>query len=157
LRTQTINRRRASTFALALLIAIPSLAAAAQRRGPADLCLTTPPGDAFNALLFQDVPAGLAPGRSIAVHGLYFTHALKGIPFDGSAAMSTDGTIRIGLFVHASAGADSTSTVFRNDFTLSGPTDASFAGTVSYDNDGDYLPNGTINLVAVDCGSLTIP
>ena len=102
------------------------------------------------------MPAGLTPGRSIALHGLYFTHAMKGIPFDGSAAASADGVIRIGLFVHSSVGSDNT-TLFRNDFTLSAKTEGNLAGTYNFDNDGDFLSNGTLTLQAVDCATLTIP
>jgi hypothetical protein len=160
LRTQSSRSRRAKVLALALLLAIPTLAAAAPRRGPVDLCVTTPPGDAFNALLFQDVPTALTPGRSIELHGLYFTHALKGIPFSGSAAATADGTIRVGIFVHSSGWVPfdpSSTSPFRNDFTLSGVTDGNLAGTLNFDNDGDYLPNGLLTLQAVDCATLTVP
>ena len=79
-----------------MLAAVSVLAAAAPRRGPVDICLTTPPGDAFNALVFHDVPTGLTPGRSIALHGLYFTHAMTGIPVAGSPAVVA-GTLIITL------------------------------------------------------------
>ena len=160
MRSKSSNSRRALVLALALLVGIPFLAAAAPKppRGPADLCLVTEPGEAFNALVVQDVTTALSPGRSMALHGFYFTYALKGVPFEGSAAMSADGTIRIGLFVHSSAGFDPGSTQpFRNDFTLSGVTDASFAGTLTFDSDGDFLANGILPMVATDCATLTIP
>jgi hypothetical protein len=69
--------------------------------------------------------------------------------------MSADGTVRLGVFVHSSA--TSTSTFAANDFTLSGTTDATFAGTYYFDNDGDYRPNGTLAIEAVDCSTIVIP
>ena len=148
--------RHSLVLATVLPLAMPTLAAAAQRRtGPVDVCVRTV--SPLNVLVFQDVPS-LTPGRSIELHGLYYSNALKGIPFDGSAAASADGTIRVGLFVHSSAGRLFPSTdVFRNDFTLSGVVDGNLAGTVNFDNDGDYLPNGTLDLTTVDCATITIP
>jgi hypothetical protein len=147
--------RHSLVLATVLPLAMPALAAAAQRRGPVDVCVRTV--SPLNVLVFQDVPS-LTPGRSIELHGLYYSNALKGIPFDGSAAASADGTIRLGLFVHSSAFRLFPSTdVFRNDFALSGVADGSLAGTWNFDNDGDYLPNGSLTFETVDCATLTIP
>jgi hypothetical protein len=150
--------RHSLVLATVLPLAMPALAAAATRRtGPVDVCVRTV--SPLNMLVFQDVPS-LTPGRSIELHGLYFSNALKGIPFDGSAAASADGTIRIGLFVHSSAGKlyDPNATdAFRNDFTFSGVADGGLAGTFNFDNDGDYLPNGVLVFETVDCATVTIP
>jgi hypothetical protein len=148
--------RRTLVLATVLTLAIPVLAAAATRHtGPVDVCVRTV--SPLNVLVFQDVPS-LTPGRSIELHGTYFSNALQGIPFDGSAAASADGTIRIGLFVHSSAFRLFPSTdVFRNDFTLSGVADGNLAGTFNFDNDGDYLPNGALTFESVDCATVTIP
>ncbi len=40
---------------------------------------------------------------------------------------------------------------------MSGITDATFAGTVGFDNDGDYVNNGTLTMQRVDCATLVIP
>ena len=100
--------------------------------------------------LFQDVEP-LKPGRAVSLHGVYFVTGLTRIaPLDGSAAMASDGTVRLGFFVHSTA--EST-----NDFTVAGITDATFAGTVSFDSDGDFTPNGTLTMQVVDCATLTVP
>ena len=44
-----------------------------------------------------------------------------------------------------------------NDFRISGTTDANFAGVVFFDNDGDFRPNGTLDLRVTDCGTVVIP
>jgi hypothetical protein len=64
--------------------------------------------------------------------------------------MAADGSVRLGLFVHSSA--EST-----NDFTLSGVTDTTFAGSFFFDNDGDFVPNATITLEVVDCATIIVP
>ena len=64
--------------------------------------------------------------------------------------MASDGTLRLGFFVHSTAQSS-------NDFTVSGVTDANFVGTVSYDNDGDFVPNGTLVFEQVDCATITVP
>jgi len=44
-----------------------------------------------------------------------------------------------------------------NDFTLSGVTDDRFAGTVNFDSDGDFRPDGTLALEFVSCDGIQIP
>ena len=58
--------------------------------------------------------------------------------------------VRLGLFVHSTA--EST-----NDFTISGVTDTNFVGILSFDNDGDFVPNGTLAMELEDCATITIP
>jgi hypothetical protein len=36
-------------------------------------------------------------------------------------------------------------------------TDAAFVGTLNYDNDGDFKPNGTLAMESVDCATISIP
>ena len=103
----------------------------------------------FNTFVIQDLP-NLSPGQSVNVHGVFFTGAQKLEPFHGSVAISPSGPILVGLFVHSSA--QST-----NDFTVSGVLDANFEGTLKYDNDGDFTPNGTLAMERVDCATFDIP
>ena len=118
---------------------------------PKDVCIAAPTGGGgFNTFVMKEVDA-LVPGAVVALRGFYFaTEQGLVAPLHGSAVMGSDGRIRIGLFVHSSA--QST-----NDFTVSGMTDANFAGTVSFDNDGDFKVNGTLEMQRVDCSTITIP
>jgi hypothetical protein len=141
---------------LALVLALPALAAAAPRRSESqNLCLINPTGGgSYNTFVFQEV-APLAPGQAVAMHGIYFNGTRRATPLSGTAAMATDGSVRLGIFVHSSA--VSTSTVPQNDFTLAGVGDASFAGLYYFDNDGDFKPNGTLAIEPVDCSTIEMP
>jgi hypothetical protein len=55
----------------------------------------------------------------------------------------------VGLFVHSTAQS-------LNDFTVSGLLDENFAGTLNYDNDGDFKPNGTLTMQQIDCATLVL-
>ena len=115
-----------------------------------DVCIVAPTGGgSFNTFILRDVEP-LSRGRAISLQGLFFTGARKVAPFHGSAAMVSDGTVRLGLFVHSTAESI-------NDFTVAGVTDTNFVGTLSYDNDGDFRPNGTLAIKLADCGTITIP
>ena len=103
----------------------------------------------LNTFVLQDLES-LTTGRAISLRGVYFSSARKLAPVNGSAVMASDGTIRLGLFVHSSA--EST-----NDFTLSGVTDSRFAGAVTFDSDGDFRPDGTLLLESVSCDTIAIP
>src|SRR4026209_2311758 len=120
--------RKSAYLLLAALLAVPAMASAAARRSETvSLCLAAPTGGgSFNTFIFQDVPP-LAPAKVIPLHGMYFSGARNPSPLSGSALMTWDGTVRIGMFVHSSA--TTSSTFVANDFTLSGTTDAPFAGT----------------------------
>jgi hypothetical protein len=140
---------------LALLLAAPGLASAAPRRSE-NVCvvnLNYPGGTPLNFFIFQNVQP-LAPGGAIPLYGIYFNGSHRVEPFSGSAVMASDGSVRLGLFVHSSA---ATGVSWNNDFTLSGVTDASFAGVLNYDNDGDFLPNGTLPVESADCNTIAIP
>jgi hypothetical protein len=115
-----------------------------------DVCIVNPTGGgSLNTFIIRDVQP-LSHGRAIPLQGLFFTGARRVAPFHGSAVMAMDGTVRIGLFVHSTA--DST-----NDFTVAGVTDIDFVGTLKFDNDGDYVPNGTLAMQLADCSTISIP
>jgi hypothetical protein len=65
----------------------------------------------------------------------------------------SDGSVRIGFFVHSIA----VPTADPNDFTMAGTTDVNFVGIVSFDNDGDFRPNGTLDSGSFDCSTVVIP
>jgi hypothetical protein len=133
---------------LGLLVAVPASAApAAPKR---DVCLVAPTGGgSFNTFVLRDVET-LSPGRAVALRGLYWAGPQKVAPVHGSAVMTSTGSVRIGLFVHSTAES-------LNDFTLAGVTDTDFVGTWSYDNDGDFRPNGTLAVELRSCSTITVP
>jgi hypothetical protein len=116
-----------------------------------DVCIAAPTGGGgFNTFVLKEVET-LVPGDAVALRGLYFTTgSLRVSPLHGTAIMGSDGRVRIGFFVHTTAESI-------NDFTISGLVDADFAGPVGYDNDGDYLNNGTLTMQRVDCSTIAIP
>ena len=115
-----------------------------------DVCIVAPTGGgSFNTFIFRSVEP-LSRGQVISLQGLFFTGARRVAPFHGSAAMVSDGTVRLGLFVHSTA--EST-----NDFTVSGVTDTDFVGILKFDNDGDFVPNGTLAMQLADCDTISIP
>src|SRR5262245_10894522 len=133
--------------AASLALVLPSAAAAAPNK---DVCIVSPTGGgSFNTFVLQDVP-NLGGGKSFLVHGIFFTGARKAEPVHGTLAVSPDGPILVGMFVHSTAQS-------LNDFTVSGVLDGNFEGTLNYDNDGDFKPNGTLTMTQVDCGTLDLP
>ena len=133
---------------LALVVSLSGGAAGAARTR--DVCIASPTGGgSFNTFILRNV-GPLSRGGVISLHGVFFTGARKIAPVHGTAAMGMDGSIVVGLFVHSTA--QST-----NDFTAAGLTDANFAGTLSFDNDGDFVPNGTLAMSQVDCAAISIP
>ena len=143
-------RRHALVLAIILgasLMAYRSVGAAASR----DRCLTASSnGGSPNIFIFQDV-APLALNQAVALRGIYFFSTRKPTPLHGSAVLNSDGKVRIGIVVHSSA-------YIQNDFTITGAVSTAFAGTVAYDNDGDFLPNnGTLVFEAADCSAIAIP
>ena len=142
-----MRHMRELSLVLGLLAAAPVAAVAAPKR---DVCVASPTGGgSFNTFIIRDVQP-LSEGEAIPLQGLFFTGAQKVAPFHGSAVMAMDGTVRIGLFVHSNA--DST-----NDFTVAGVTDKDFVGTWNFDNDGDFKPNGTLEMELKDCAEIVIP
>jgi hypothetical protein len=137
--------------ALGLALVVAVTAGAAPTAKTRDVCIASPTGGGtLNAFILRDVEP-LSRGRVISLHGLYFgTGARRVAPLHGSAVMVSDGTVRVGFFVHATAESG-------NDFTVSGVSDTDFVGTLTFDNDGDFVPNGTLAMELVDCATLTIP
>jgi hypothetical protein len=132
------------------LVASAGSTGAASAARTRDVCIRSPTGGgSFNTFVLRDVPS-LSRGGAIPVQGLFFTGAQKIAPVHGSAAMASDGTVRLGMFVHSTAESI-------NDFTVAGVTDENFVGTLSYDNDGDFRPNGTLAMEAVPCSAIPIP
>ena len=140
-------RRHALVVAVILgasLMAYRSVGAAASK----DRCLTASSNP--NVFIFQDV-APLALNQAVALKGIYFFSLRKPTPLHGSAVLNSDGKVRLGIVVHSSA-------YIQNDFTITGAVNTAFAGTVAYDNDGDFLPNnGTLVFEAADCSTIAIP
>jgi hypothetical protein len=139
-----------ASAAFGLFAAVNGVRVAAATKSK-DVCLAAPTGGgSFNTFVLKEVDA-LAPGSVVALRGFYFETVVQQLAaLDGSAVMGSDGRIRIGLFVHSSAQGN-------NDFTVSGVTDATYAGTVNFDNDGDYKTNGTLAMQRVDCSTIVIP
>ena len=117
-----------------------------------DVCLAAPTGGGgFNEFILKDVDL-LGPGGAISVRGIYTATGSQRIsPLDGSAAMGPDGQIRIGFFVYSTAQGG------QNDFTVSGLLDGAYNGTVNFDNDGDFKPNGTLTMQRVECSTIILP
>jgi hypothetical protein len=115
-----------------------------------NVCIVSPTGGgSFNTFVLRNVEP-LSPLGAISLEGFFFTGARKAAPVHGSAVMVSDGTVRVGLFVHSSAES-------LNDFTVAGVTDTNFVGTLNFDNDGDFRPNGTLAMELVDCATISIP
>ena len=140
------------TTALAALVAAAiagGAVTAAAAPKPQDTRRCVSDADHLNWWVFSNV-SPLAAGTAVGVQGIYFTGARRPAPFHGSAMMSADGSVRIGIFVHSATGGT-------NDFTMSGITDGNFAGPVSFDSDGDFKFNGTLQLVSVACDTVSVP
>lgn len=160
--TKTSRIRQKLVLTLGLLIVLPGIAAAAPRP-PAteDVCTVSRSvvtGNALYTLVFQDVNRGtLQPGRSIALHGIFFTPVRIPVPFHGAAMMSSDGTIRIGIYAFHSARNLYDGNVYTNDKVFSGAADVNFAGRLNVDFNGDAIPEGTLLFEPVDCAMIAIP
>lgn len=133
----------------AILASVPATAAPASK--VRDVCVAAPTGGGgFNTFVFRGVEP-LSPGGAISLNGIYFvTGSTRLAPLHGSAVMASDGSVRIGFFVHSTAQSN-------NDFTVAGVTDANFVGSVSFDSDGDFVPNGTLAMQQADCASIHVP
>jgi hypothetical protein len=138
-----------TVFGFALVVSLTAGATPSNKER--DVCLAAPTGGGgFNMFVLRGVQP-LIRGGAISLQGLFFTTGVNRVaPLHGSAAMVSDGSVRLGLFVHSTA--EST-----NDFTISGITDANFVGTVGFDSDGDFKPNGTLDMQIVDCATVDIP
>lgn len=132
-----------------LVVMNADVASAAKER---DVCMAASTGGGgFNEFILKDVDT-LTIGEAISLRGIYTATGSQRIsPLSGSAIMGSDGQIRIGFFVHSTAQGGT------NDFTVSGVLDAAYNGTVNFDNDGDFKPNGTLAMQRVDCSTITLP
>ena len=149
---RTNSSRQAMILALGLLLAIPGIATAAAPRKPVDMCLVTRDtvGTPIDTIVIQDVTGLLNPGRSMSLHGFFFIRGGSPAPFEGSAVMASDGTLRLGLFVHTLA-------VLPINRTLEGITDEFFAGTLKVDLNGDFQADFSALFESVDCATITLP
>jgi hypothetical protein len=113
-----------------------------------DVCLVNSGND---YLVLRKVKA-LHPGGSVQLNGYRYLDTPKPltVPVEGSAMMKSDGTVVAALFVHGIVEGS-------NDFTLAWTTDLTFAGKMSYDNDGDFWSDGLIPYASVDCHDVPIP
>jgi hypothetical protein len=148
------------TLALGALMALPDTSAAAPKRNQSsDICVVTRDSNdkVYMTLVFHDVPP-LSPGRAVPLWGLSFNNTTnidqRAFPFDGSALMENDGTIRLGVFIHTMA---RRSTLFAGDHHLAGKTDATFSGTLHYKIDGEVYPYYQFTFEPEDCAAITIP
>ena len=90
------------------------------------------------------------PGRVIPLTGLRVSPGAVVTPFNGSAAMRSDGVVIAGIFVH--------SAVYGYNFTLEWQTDRTLSGVAPYDTDGDHATdNGAFVLSVIDCASVVVP
>ncbi len=147
---RVVKQLAAAVLGFGVMVALSSeVSHAAKSR---DVCLNAPTGGGgFNVFVLKDVDA-IGVGDAAILRGLYFATGVQRIAaLHGSAVMGSDGQIRIGFFVHSTAGGGS------NDFTVSGVLDAEYNGTVNFDNDGDFKPNGTLDMQRVACDTVTIP
>ena len=113
-----------------------------------DVCLVNSGND---YLVLRKVKS-LHPGGSVPLNGYRHLHTFSPLtePVEGSAMMKSDGTVVASLFVHGIADGS-------NDFTLVWKTDLTFAGKMSYDNDGDFLSDGSIPYASIDCHDVPLP
>src|SRR5262249_45388808 len=96
-----------------------------------DICLEHP----ANAYIVLRKVKSLHPGGSVPLNGYFYYQGVYPAPVDGSAMMKADGTILAGLFVHGLADG-------AGNRTFEWTTDATFAGAISYDGNGDFAGDG---------------
>lgn len=138
-----MNRTKSFPILLLSLVLLTVAAAPVRAR---DLCI----GDGNSTFVFRKVQK-LKPGGAIALTGLYF-NGFTTVPVVGGATMRSNGSVTAGVFVHSADGG-----LARNS-TLEWVTTSTLAGTVPYDNDGDFLADdGVLNLSVIDCKTIVLP
>ena len=143
-----------AAMAAATLAASTAAAETGETKKSRDMCVVdVASGFPLNYFVFRDV-APIALNAPVALEGLYFPRTRIPAPLHGSAVLVSDGSVRIGFFVHSSAVPVNATP---NDFTISGKVDENFAGIVTFDNDGDFLPNGSLDLRVIECATVPIP
>jgi hypothetical protein len=115
-----------------------------------DLCIEDNLGEQLH---FKKVKK-LKPGSVVPVAGIFRGPSGGGpiavAPADGVAMMDSEGTVKIGIFVHAIVAGT-------NNLSFEWTGDATFAGSGSYDNDGDNFADGAVTFVGIDCDSIPPP
>jgi hypothetical protein len=150
---RTMNQLLPVVMALTLTASASAAAAPVDPKKTRDVCVVdVSSGFPLNYFVFRDVEP-LTLNQPLSLKGLYFVPSRLPAPLHGSAVLISDGSVRIGFFVHSTA----TPTADPNDFTMAGKTDSNFVGLVTFDNDGDFKPNGTLDLRTVDCSTVNIP
>ena len=113
-----------------------------------DLCI----GDPGTLIRFSKVKLPKTAGSATTLQGsgVFISGAVNVIT--GAAVRLTDGTIQLGLMSHGKGGAG------LNDYTLGGIVDDTLAGTLNYDNAGDYnKDSGTLVFTVIDCSTIVFP
>ena len=148
-----VNHLRLVVAGLALTASTSGAASSPETKKTRDVCVAdVSSGFELNFFVFRDVDP-LTLNQPVTLKGLYFVRGRLPAPLHGSAVLISDGSVRIGFFVHSTA----TPTADPNDFTIAGKTDSDFVGVVTFDNDGDFKPNGSLDLRTVDCNTVIIP
>jgi hypothetical protein len=129
---------------LGLGILLPASAAAQTRRS--DRCIAS--SNPNHLIVFQEV-ATLNQLRTIPLRGVFATSE-GSIPIDGSAVLERDGSVRLGLFVHAGS-------LYPYSWTMSGYTDGNFAGVFGFDFNGDNQAESHAVFQVVDCSTVHLP
>src|SRR5262249_17501419 len=92
-------------------------AEAAEAKKTRDVCVVdVASGFPLNYFVFHEV-APVELNAAVALDGLYFPRTRIPAPLHGSAVLVSDGSVRIGFFVHSSAVPTNANP---NDFTISG-------------------------------------
>jgi hypothetical protein len=139
---ENMNKLWAIVLGLGLLV--PSSAAAQTKR--TDRCIASSIPN--HVIVLQDV-ATLNTLRTIPLRGVFATSE-GSIPIDGSAVLERDGSVRVGLFVHAGS-------LYPNSWMMTGYTNSNFAGTFGFDLDGDNQAESHAVFQAVDCSTVLLP
>ena len=112
-----------------------------------DVCLEFSGND---FIVLRKVKA-LHPGVSVPLSGFHYdTLSSTTAPVDGTAVMKADGTVLAGLFVHGLAEGS-------KNYTVEWKTDATFAGAIKFDTDGDFLSNTSSPYQPIDCKTVPLP
>jgi hypothetical protein len=143
-----MTMRPAGLIALALLfLTAPSRVLAK------DICVRDSDGGSYR---FSKVQT-LRPGRVVPLAGFRvsnFPLPRPLAPVHGTAAMGSDGIVRIGVLVHGM----STSLSPGGSSTLvSIDADQAFSGTGTFDATGDFRPTNAVTWTPIDCDTVDVP
>lgn len=119
-----------------------------------DICVSD---SATGQHVFRKVK-GLKPGGAIPLTGftVFFGQLL---PLTGTAVMSSTGSVRIGVMVHAMSGVDGQNGLYETVENA----DATFAGSGVWDNGDhdtqtrDYMGDQALTWTSIDCSTVVIP